>query len=80
MIDWFERERDIINRKNMLKPSSSSQTSSSGKTTERFEGVSDTGATKKEVSQIAASEQARPVNFVEAAERFKKELKRLLSC
>ena len=76
MIDWFERERDIINRKYKQKPSSSSQTSSSGKTTERFEGVSYTGATKKEVSQIAASEQARPVNFVEAAEKLKKELKK----
>lgn len=75
VVDWFNRERDIINKKHTSKPSSPSQNSSSnGKSTERFEAVSYLGATKEEVNQIAASEDAKPINFVQAAEKLKKEL------
>jgi hypothetical protein len=77
VIKWFERERQNIdkkfNNKSHSKPTGHTSSSGSGKQ-EKFEGIGVFDHNKEEFQQAAFDQNAAPVNFIEAAEKLKKEL------
>ena len=72
--DWFRREADIINKKYTPKKKQNASPSDNSSKKQRLEGVGIVGASKEEVAQIAQKEGSTPINFIEAAEKLKKQL------
>ena len=78
IIEWFKRERSIIDKKfnSNSKKSNNYSPSSSGESekTQRFTGIGVFDHNKEEFQHAAIQNEAAPVDFVQAAENLKKKL------